>query len=231
MNDSLSRLHRFLAGQLVYAIVLSTGLALTLFVGRIVLSNTWLVYRNLVWNLFLAWIPYVFSVAAAALYRMAPRHWWLLLPPAAVWLVFFPNAPYILTDFLHLEERDGIPLWYDILLLASFAWTGLFLAITSLRTMQALVRTYLGWVVSWLFAGVALGLSGLGIYLGRFERWNSWDLLIHPKKILADVAIRLINPTDNLRFFGFTILFTAFLLVCYLTFISVHRIDEKRTHS
>lgn len=218
--------HRFLASQLFYPILLSSLLAMGFYVGRVLLSHSWVVYRNLVWNLFLAWVPYLFSVFASGLQRFLPRQWWMLLVPGAIWLAFFPNAPYLLTDFLHLEPRPYVPMWYDIGLLATFAWTGLFLGIASLRIMQGLVRSYLGAIVGWLFAALALGLGGLGLYLGRFSRWNSWDLLIHPKSILIEVATRLVEPSSNLRFFGFVTMFSAFLLVCYLTFISVHRTSE-----
>lgn len=224
---SFIKLHRFFSSQLLYPILLSTLLALSIFAGRIFLSGSWLVYRNLVWNLFLAWIPYVFSVLAAGLHVLYPGRWWLLIVPAGIWLAFFPNAPYLLTDFLHLEERPYVPLWYDIGLLASFAWSGLFLAIASLRTMQLLTRAYLGTILSWLFVFFALGFGGLGLYLGRFSRWNSWDLLLQPEDILKDVASRLLDPLNNLRFFGFILMFTAFLFVCYLTFMAVHRMGEE----
>ncbi|MBN2550170.1 MAG: DUF1361 domain-containing protein [Anaerolineales bacterium] len=231
----LLRIHRFFLSQAFYPIVLSSLLALSIYIGRVLYSGSRVVYANLVWNLFLAWIPYIFSMISALLSRVLPRLWWLAFFPGVIWLAFFPNAPYLVTDFLHLTPRQGIPLWYDILLLASFSWTGVFLAIASLRTMQELVKAHLGWLVSWLFVAVALSLSGLGIYLGRFERWNSWDILFHPKSILADIAVRLINPFDNMRFFGFTILFTAFLTVCYLVFVSMSHpavpspVQEERT--
>jgi uncharacterized membrane protein len=225
MPRFLSEIHRFLVNQMFYPLVLSSLLALGIFLGRIYLSDNWYQYRNLVWNLFLAWLPYLFSFFAALLKRVFPRQWWMLIIPGGLWLLFFPNAPYIVTDFLHLQHRPPVPLWYDIFLLASFSWTGIFLAIASLRTMHMIVRDYLGWIIGWLFAGGALALSGLGIYLGRFDRWNSWDLLIHPKSILRDIAVRLANPTQNLRFFVFTILVTAFLVVCYLTFISINKVS------
>jgi uncharacterized membrane protein len=168
----------------------------------------------------------VFALVAGLLNYMLPRSWWLLVFPGFLWLVFFPNAPYILTDFLHLEDRPGVPLWYDILLLASFAWTGCFLAVASLRTIQILIKVYLGLIASWLFVGMVLTLGGLGIYLGRFSRWNSWDLMFQPKEVLIEVARRVVNPFGNLQFYGFTILFSAFLLVLYLTFISFRQLNE-----
>lgn len=225
MLNQLSRFHQFLARQSLYPILLSTALALAIYAVRVLISHSLKVYSNLVWNLVLAWVPYLASLWAIATQRSFPRYRWLLLVPGLLWLVFFPNAPYIITDFLHLEKRPAIPLWYDILLLVTFAWTGIFLAIASLRNMQELVTHYFGRLLSWLFVGFALGLSGLGIYLGRFERWNSWDVLLEPRKILGDITQPLENPTGNLSFFGFTLLITAFLLVVYLMFISIQRRD------
>lgn len=226
MLTILRKFHGFLSDQLLYPLVLSTLLAIGIFTGRILISHQWTTYKNLVWNLFLAWVPYIFSVVAASIHRVFPKHWWLLIVPSAIWLAFFPNAPYIVTDFLHLQERPGVPLWYDIGLLATFAWTGLFLAIASLRTFQRLVKFHFGLVVSWLFAFVALGLGGLGLYLGRFSRWNSWDLLSQPKEIIVDVATKFKHPLSNLGFFGFTLMFTGLLFVCYFMFISIRRLDE-----
>lgn len=224
--DLVFRLHRFLSDQLVYPILLSTMLALALFCGRVYLSRTFS-FSNLVWNLFLAWVPYVCSFLAAISYSGLPRHWWLLLFPGAMWLIFFPNAPYIVTDFQHLADQPRVPYWYDIIMFATFAWTGCFLAVASLRVMQTLVKNYLGWLVSWIFAGGALALGGLGIYLGRFSRWNSWDLFFQPKNVLFDIARNLVDPLSNLRFFGFTLAFSAFLLVLYLMFISVRRVGDS----
>jgi uncharacterized membrane protein len=200
----------------LYSVALSSLLAVTLFVCRAYRSRN-VTYVFLVWNLFLAWIPYLGSLWADQLHRSQPRRWWRLLVPGALWLVFFPNAPYIITDFFHLQERASIPLWYDTGMLAVFAWTGLFLAVFSLRIMQRLVKRHLGSILGWLFVAVTLGLSGLGIYLGRFLRWNSWDLLLHPRSVLGDVATRLIRPWDHPQAFGVTCLFAALLLVCYLT--------------
>jgi uncharacterized membrane protein len=221
MRELLLRLNRFVTSQSLYPIVLSSALSVIIYVGRAIYSGSWIVYFNLIWNLLLAWIPYIFSMAAAAFHNLSPRKWWLLILPVGIWLLFFPNAPYIVTDFFHLVPRYRVPMWYDILMLTTFSWTGIFLTIASLRTMQGLVKYYIGGFFSWLFVVFSLGLGGLGIYLGRFERWNSWDMLTHPKKILKDVLVPFVDPLNSLRFFGFTILFTAFLVVCYLMFISM----------
>jgi len=216
----LSRPHHFMARQGIYPVLLSTLLAVSIFVGRVALSKQ-LTFIFLVWNLFLAWIPYLVSLWMVYVHQRHPRQWWYLLPPAALWLAFFPNAPYILTDLLHLAHRSPVPYWYDIGLLITFAWTGLFLGIYSLRIMQGMVRAYTGVIASWVFVIGALGLSGLGIYMGRFLRWNSWDLVFQPHAVLNDVAIRLVNPLENLQTFGVTMLFSAFLFICYLTFMAI----------
>jgi uncharacterized membrane protein len=113
-----------------------------------------------------------------------------------------------------------VPLWYDTLLLVVFSWTGMFLAMASLRTMQRIVQRSLGRIAGWLFSLSAIALGAVGIYLGRFERWNSWDMLSHPTRIVRDVLRPLLDPVDSPRFFGFSILFAIFLLICYLVFLS-----------
>ena len=224
---NLRDIHRFLSSQSFYPLTLATLLALCVFIGRTVYSGRDWELRLLVWNLFLAWIPFGCSVVVAALNWLYPRRWWLILGFGAIWLAFFPNAPYIVTDFYHLEWRPPIPMWYDIGMISIFAFTGCFLGIASLKTMQYLVKAYCGRVVSWMFVLVAIGLCGLGIYLGRFGRYNSWDLVIQPKTVLKDIALMMLNPLDNLGFVGFTLMFTAILLVFYLMFTSNQRQEEQ----
>lgn len=228
MLNTLRRLHRFLNDQSFYPILISSVYALALFIGRVVYSQQPRVYSNLVWNLFLAWVPYGFSMVAYGLLHLTRRSWWLMPLPGVIWLLFFPNAPYILTDFFHLIPRPGVPLWYDVLLLICFSWTGIFLAVASLRTMSRVVSAYLGQFPSWAFTSLAILLSAVGIYLGRFERWNSWDMLTHPRRIVADILRPMTDPLNSLRFFGVTILFAIFLFICYLVFISM---DTDSSHS
>lgn len=225
MFDHLLKLHRFLLGQSFYPLAMAIVLSMAAFVVRVVYSRT-LNYTNLVWNLFLAVIPYFFSLLAVVLYHRNPRRGMRLLLPGALWLIFFPNAPYIVTDFYHLEWRPPTPYWFDICLISVFAFTGCFLAIASLRTMQFLVKKYWGALLSWVFVGVVMGLSALGVYLGRFVRYNSWDLLLHPESVLKDLTLRLINPFDHPGFVGFTLLFTAILFVFYLMFLSTGQPQE-----
>lgn len=215
----LRRAHDFLVSRSLYPILLASTLAAFLLAARFYKSHS-TAYFGLSWNLFLAWVPYWASLWAEHLNRRYPRRWWVLLVPGVLWLAFFPNAPYIVTDIWHLWDRPPIPMWYDLGMVMLFALTGLFLAVLSLRIMQKLVQQYVGSILGWLFVLLVLGLGGLGVYLGRFLRWNSWDLILHPQSVLGDVAVRLANPLDNLQTVGFTLLFATILFICYWTLTS-----------
>lgn len=222
MFDRMSKINRLLVDNHFYPLLLSSGLALGLYVGRVALAHHW-TFVFLVWNLFLAWAPYFWSLWALSIHRRYPRRWWSLLLPGALWLLFFPNAPYLITDLVHLTQRPPVPLWYDIGLLISFVWAGCFLAVASLSMMHQIFRAYLGRAVSWLLVTVIMGLCGLGIYVGRFLRWNSWDVFLYPTEVLGDIAYRLAHPLHNLQTYGVTLMFAAFLLVCYGMFASLKR--------
>ncbi|MBC8075783.1 MAG: DUF1361 domain-containing protein, partial [Chloroflexales bacterium] len=159
-----------------------------------------------------------------AAHARRPREWWRLALPGTLWLAFFPNAPYILTDFIHLPNMEAeLPWWYNLGTLASFAVAGGLLALYSLRAMQRLVAAFLGRVAGWLFVGGAATLCGLGIYLGRVLRWNTWDLLIHPGPLMADVVDRMLHPRAHSQTLGVTLVFAALMLACYAAVFAPRR--------
>ena len=150
---------------LVTGSVLGVGL-----VGARFIASGRFAYFNLVWNLVLAWVPVGFAMLAWRL--KASRS--ALLICGFLWLLFFPNCGYILTDLVHLRERPPVPLWFDLVLIQTFILLGLVLGFVSLYKMQNLVADFFGRWTSWLFVLFVLGLTGFGIYLGRVQRWNSW---------------------------------------------------------
>jgi uncharacterized membrane protein len=171
-------------------------------------------FSGLIWNLFLAWIPFALAVAVYDGWRRK-RARVTLVVLGALWLLFFPNAPYIVTDFVHLERTADAPYWYDAVTVSAFAWTGVLLGFASLFLMQTVVRQSRGVVIGWVFAGVAIALGSLGIYLGRFLRLNSWDALEHPSVLprIAHAVAR--DPFRYGEAIGVTVLFTLALGFAY----------------
>jgi uncharacterized membrane protein len=183
-------------------------------------------YTSLVWNLFLAWIPFVLAYLAYVL-SWRRRLMYLVIPSFAfLWLIFFPNAPYILTDLQHLSQGiTKVPLWYDVILLIWFSWTGMLLGVVSLNLMQEIIKRQLGRQAGWIFVFVVAALSGIGLYVGRFIRLNSWDILQNPSGAASDVFIWLADP--SLRSAGFIALYTAFFVFVYLTLHAFGRIMSE----
>ncbi len=171
-------------------------------------------YQFLVWNLFLAWVPLICAAAAFARARRGIDA--VVIALLLLWLLFFPNAPYMLTDFIHVGESPSVPLWYDALMLSSFAWTALLLGFASLYLVQIVVRGVVGAAWSWVVVAAALALSSFGVYLGRFVRFNSWDALLRPGRVAQVISNQLENPLHHPRMVAVLVVLTAFLLVGYV---------------
>jgi len=171
-------------------------------------------FRYLIWNLFLAWIPFVLAVFVYDRWRRR-RGGILLLGLGVLWLLFFPNAPYIATDFVHLQQDPLSPYWYDAVTIAAFAWMGVLLGFASLYLMQTVVRQWRGAVAGWIFAFTAIGLGSLGIYLGRFLRLNSWDAVEHPSVLPRILHAAARGPFAYQEAVAVTVLFTAALSFAY----------------
>jgi uncharacterized membrane protein len=175
-------------------------------------------YHFLVWNLFLAWVPFVLALAAYGLARHTRGLPVIVL--GILWLLFFPNAPYILTDFIHLNESPAVPLWYDALMIVSFAWTGLVLGFASLYLMQMIWQRAAGRAIAWLGVLAALALASFGVYLGRFVGFNSWDALVRPRGVAHVIRTDLENPFQHPRLLAALLALTASLTVAYAVLYS-----------
>jgi uncharacterized membrane protein len=216
-------LHHLLLEHAFIPLALCATLCLAFWFTRILFTRS-LGYNFLIKNLFLAWLPYFFSLAAVSMQRSAksgPR--WKIAMVWSAWLVTFPNAPYIFTDLIHWRNRPPVmPWWFDLGLVLMFGLAGCFAGIASLKMMHDLVRRAIGGVVGWAFVTSVALLSGFGIYLGRFERWNSWDLLIQPRRMLEQTLFRSLGPQSVDRTFGVTLMFGAMILVTYVMFVSMN---------
>jgi uncharacterized membrane protein len=175
-------------------------------------------YLWLVWNLFLAWVPYGLALGASVLRARGLDRWWNLTPLALAWLLVFPNAPYLLTDLIHLRPRQGVPLWFDAALLALFAAAGWLLGLLSLGVWKGWLQERLGRVGAWAGVLAVSVLSGYGIYLGRVERWNSWEVFTEPVTLLQAVLAHLRAPGHYPELVGLTGLFAVLVTLSYAAF-------------
>jgi uncharacterized membrane protein len=180
-------------------------------------------YRFLLWNLALAWIP---LLLALLIYMRSRRGASLveLAPIVAVWVLFLPNAPYIATDFIHLDRTPGAPLWFDGAILAVFACAGIALGFISVYLVHAVARARRGVLAGWCSVTVALVLASAGIFLGRFLRWNSWDVLVRPGNRLAELVGHLSDPSAVARATVVTSVVTLVLTSVYACFYTLVRV-------
>jgi uncharacterized membrane protein len=182
---------------------------------RVVLTQRF-THLFLVWNMILAWIPLCLAMRIDDIDERQPGGTWRFWATALAWLMFFPNAPYIFTDLKHLRPVLQSRWWTDLILILFFALIGLVLAFLSLHRMQRVVARRRGIRSSWAFVSGVMFLSGFGVYLGRFGRWNTWDVLINPIPLLVGSVNSVHGQSAK-----FTILFGLFLLTSYLLLYSL----------
>ncbi|MFM2224987.1 MAG: hypothetical protein RJA07_1189 [Bacteroidota bacterium] len=180
------------------------------------------IYLN--WNLLLALIPLLFAMLIRKYNLQGIKFWIALLG----WMLFFPNAPYLITDLMYLakiKQHTSIPLWFDIIMLSSFAINGLLLGYVSSQIIfKKFQQLYSKWIANF-FTISYLMFSGYGIYLGRFSRYNSWDIITNPEALFSSVWQTLLHPIHYKSVYILSILFGT--LVC-LVFYSLHETIEPQ---
>ena len=169
-------------------------------------------YLFLVWNVFLAIIPYTITMYLnnkQNLNKLKLGFWFL------VWLAFLPNAPYIVTDLIHIRVGNDTWLWLDVLVVLSFALSGLLLFYLSLIDMQKLTASYFKKIPIETSTIFIIFLCGFGVYLGRFLRYNSWEIISNPQVLISDIFEIMVSPFQNSDAWLFTLGFGGFLMVGY----------------
>jgi uncharacterized membrane protein len=217
-----ARRKRELSGYVLFSALLVWCLTLiALRVGRTGSDQ----FVFLIWNLFLACIP----LAASRLLRVFHHRRSLdmaQLVLLGVWLLFLPNAPYILTDMVHLTPVSPTLYWYDLGTLLSCALTGLLLGYSSMFDIHRVIEERFGPKLGWVVAVTSLILSGYGVYLGRVLRWNSWDVFTNPRGLFASIAGCILNPALHID----TYLVSGFFGVAFLIGYAVlHSMARART--
>ena len=184
-------------------------------VFRFVVTGSML-FLFLNWNLFLAFIPWLFS-SWITIRPGLQRNKMAIFIFLFLWLLFFPNAPYILTDLFHLQIATSVPKWFDLMLILSFAWVGLLFGFMSLWDIEDTVGR---WIKKQWIPVISVGLlflGSFGVYIGRYLRWNSWDIIRDPFGLFYDIGNRLINPKDH-QTWGMTLFMGLFLNIVYWSF-------------
>ena len=194
-----------LLGSLVASTLLTLSLGVTDATGEFYYPT-----RFLVWNLTLAWIPLLLALGFAA-----ARRPWAQALLGITWLVFLPNAPYLITDLVHIEGRTE--LWRHVLQLGFAAWTGTLLGVVSLRMVHTRVEHQWGQIAGWVVVLVSVVLCAIGVVIGRFQRLNSWDLLTRPWAVAGSTLEWMRFPTANPRSSGVAVAVGAFFGLAYLT--------------
>lgn len=187
-------------------------------------------YFFLLWNLFLAAIPYAISIVFERAHIRSPRPKGILFALFALWLFFFPNAPYIMTDFIHLpwEYAGTSHFMFDFSLVAAFTFSGFLFGAGSLFRVHRTLRRMLGAIRADVIAVSVILLSGIGIYLGRFLRWNSWDILLNPLDVLRSATSHYGDPAWSVRAVFLSLLFSACIGILYVIFVGAYRLLGER---
>jgi uncharacterized membrane protein len=202
------------------------SLGLTIF--RIIYSGQFM-FAWLNWNLFLAFVPYFLSslmIRKPGIRENKVKFVILFFS----WLVFIPNTFYIITDLFHLQERMPVPLWFDLALIISFVWNGILLGILSIGQMEKIMKLKFQWMNNWIFILCIMWLNAFGVYVGRYLRYNSWDVLTNPFELVGDLFYLVIHPIRNRYDWSMVICYTVLMTMIYLGFKTRHAFEEGKIH-
>ncbi|RYY15263.1 MAG: DUF1361 domain-containing protein [Chitinophagaceae bacterium] len=192
-----------------YAILFS----LSLVIFRIWYTRE-LTFMFMPWNLFLAYLPYqLLKIYTPSVKDLKSRM--VFSAVFVAWLLLIPNAFYMITDLFHLFQRENIPLWFDLVLLMSFAWNGMILGFLSVRQMEKNLLTIMPAMQEGLFAGGIMFLNSFGVYLGRYLRFNSWDIISNPFSLAKDIVLLIIHPMENRAAWAMIMAFTIMMMIIY----------------
>jgi len=196
------------------SIVTLTILAVTLNILRVIIWGKFS-FIYILWNIFLAFMPFIISSLLASYLKVEKFNKIIFVIGIILWLLFIPNAPYIVTDFIHLGEIRAVPLLFDTFLLFSSATVGLILGFNSFFHIEQIIKLKYSPKVTSIIMGLVILLISFGMYLGRFLRFNSWDVFINHTSLIKNVWRIFSESPDNLNVYLYTLLFFFFLVLSY----------------
>lgn len=172
------------------------------------------------WNIFLAFVPFFIS---SILYLHTTKE--NIIKPFFIigfvlWLLFLPNAPYVMTDFIHLGRVKTIPVMYDIFFFFSSAYVSLLMGLYSLRHMEKIILLKFSRRVVNIVIPIIILFASFGMYLGRFLRFNSWDLFTSHTSLLSTIWDIFTKSNNYINVYSYTVLFFFFIYIAYVSFRS-----------
>jgi uncharacterized membrane protein len=186
------------------------------FIVLLLIMRAWytgsVMYLFLLWNIFLAWVPFALSQGFSGALN---KPLYLRIGLFSIWLLFFPNALYIVTDLVHLETPSSAPVWFDSILIFSSTIMGLAMAFVSLRRVEVFLLNYFSSKVTGAIIPSILMAGSFGVYLGRFQRWNSWDAFFNPISLAIDVAERIIFIQHHPKTWVVTFILSFLFMILY----------------
>jgi uncharacterized membrane protein len=205
-------------------LLLSVLFSILLVAIRAVITNT-LVFIFLPWNLFLAAVPFLITTGLFK-YRSITNKRWKMGFLLVAWILFLPNSFYIITDLFHLKPREESSRWFDLTLIFSFAWNGFLMGILSVRQMEKVVASRFSLQNTLLFVFPVMWLIAIGVYIGRFLRFNSWDIISNPFELLQEIGYMMIHPLQHFSTWGMIACFAAFMTIAYLSMKKMAKMME-----
>jgi uncharacterized membrane protein len=198
-------------------LMMSSFFSLALMAWRMIYSGE-IMFVFLVWNLFLAYLP--FALSSWMQNNVKGKSTLAFSGLVFLWLMFIPNTFYIITDLIHLDMNSSVVVWYDLVLLLSFAWNGVLFGIVSVRQMEKTFEKYFNKNFGLFFIVPVMILNAFGVYVGRHLRFNSWDVVTNPFQLMEDVIALFIHPIHNKVDWS--------IIVCYSLLLSLFYVTVKR---
>lgn len=195
--------------------IVSVLFSLLLLGIRVIMTGSPL-FLFLPWNLFLAFTPLWLSSKLTNNPALIENKKWFAIAFAG-WILLLPNSFYILTDLFHLKLREDSNRWFDLTLIFSFAWNGLLMGILSVRQMEKIIVHCFRLRQEWLFLYPVMWLNAFGIYIGRYLRFNSWDMITNPFQLLDDVVYMFVHPLRNFYPWAMICCFAVFMTIIYVS--------------
>ena len=203
-------------GHVLKALYVSSLVSVFLYVVSAVYYNA-SPFWFLNWNLMLAWLPLGFALLLRNYLRSKKWASWPGAGLTLLWLLFLPNSFYLISDLIHLDYANPTQTFYYVIMMFSFSFTGVLLGFTSLYVVHTELLKRLKSTAAHAWVGVVLLACSFAVYLGRYLRWNTWDIILHPVGVVFDVSDRVINPVAYGQTFQVTILFFILLAGMYFT--------------